>query len=92
MHRCEELGLINRCYELECREATQDEILTMHTQEHIDILRATENSQDVTALEELASRYDAIYIHPVSSYTMFICETKYLTYIYDSYACKIHYF
>lgn len=67
VYRCEQLGLISRCHQLECREATLDEILTLHTQEHVDILRATENSQDVVALEELSSRYDAIYVHPVSN-------------------------
>lgn len=66
LQRCEQLGLISRCYDLGCREATLDEILTLHTQEHIDILRATENSHDVDALEELSSRYDAIYIHPTT--------------------------
>jgi hypothetical protein len=51
---------------LEPREATEEEILMKHSVEQIEILKATSECQDEEFLEELSSRYDAIYIHPVS--------------------------
>lgn len=65
INRCEELHLIDRCHPIESRPATLPEILTKHTQEQYDILKATENQTDETNLEEISSHYDAIYIHPV---------------------------
>lgn len=64
--RCEELGLLKDCLEISPREATEEELLTKHTPEQIEILKATENSSDLQYLENLSSKYDAIYIHPVS--------------------------
>lgn len=37
-----------------------------HTQEHFDILKATDGEENEDLLEDLSSKYDAIYIHPVS--------------------------
>ena len=64
--RCEELGLVQCCKEILSREATEAELLTKHTPEQIEILKATENVTDEEYLEKLSSKYDAIYIHPVS--------------------------
>ena len=66
LERCEELGLTKRCKFVDPRLARHDEILMKHTQNQIDVLKATEDSDDVDALEKLSSRYDAIYIHPVN--------------------------
>ena len=66
LERCEELGLIERCKFIQPRMATECEVLTKHTQEQIDTLKATKGANDEAALEELSSNYDAIYIHPVS--------------------------
>ncbi|XP_066586610.1 histone deacetylase 6 isoform X2 [Prorops nasuta] len=66
MQRCEELGLISRCKYIEPRSATDIELLTKHTQEQIDVLKATEGCKDEDKLEKLSSKYDAIYIHPTT--------------------------
>lgn len=68
IQRCEELGLINRCKLVTPRQASEDEILMKHSQEQIDILKATDECTDVDSLELLSSTYDAIYIHPVCTY------------------------
>lgn len=65
LERCNELGLISRCKLISPRLATDKELLQKHTQKQIDILKATDGCTDLTKLEELSSRYDAIYIHPV---------------------------
>lgn len=39
-----------------------------HSQEVIDILKSTDNSQDIKLLEVLSSKFDAIYFHPVSTF------------------------
>jgi len=51
---------------VEPREATEKEILVQHSVEQIEILKATWECKDEEFLEDLSSRYDAIYIHPVS--------------------------
>ena len=51
---------------MEPREATEKEILMQHSIEQLEILKATRECKDEEFLEELSSRYDAIYIHPVS--------------------------
>lgn len=66
MERCEELDLIDRCKLIEPRLALDDELLMKHTPEQIEILKATDGSEDTDKLEKLSSKYDAIYIHPVS--------------------------
>ncbi|KAK9306620.1 hypothetical protein QLX08_002802 [Tetragonisca angustula] len=64
LQRCEELGLISRCKVIIPRQASEDEILMKHSQEQIDILKATDKCTDIDTLELLSSKYDAIYIHP----------------------------
>lgn len=71
LQRCKELNLLDRCKSIEPRFATNDEILTKHTQEQIDILKSTENCQDLVKLESISSKYDAIFIHPVSNEILF---------------------
>lgn len=66
INRCRELKLIERCAELIPRPATKEEILLNHTEEHFNLLKATEGSTDNSKLEDISSHYDAIYIHPES--------------------------
>ncbi|XP_062700271.1 histone deacetylase 6 isoform X2 [Aedes albopictus] len=66
LERCRQLGLVDRCRTVEPRMATEEEILTKHTPEQVEILRRTKGSEDLERLEELSSRYDAIYVHPSS--------------------------
>lgn len=66
LERCRELKLVERCAVIEPRMASEEEVLTKHTPEQLEILKSTRGSQDVAALEELSSHYDAVFIHPVS--------------------------
>lgn len=66
LSRCDELQLLNRCHSLMPRSATLDEILLKHTQQHFDTLKATDREVNEDKLENLSSKYDAIYLHPVS--------------------------
>jgi len=75
--RCEALGLVSRCLFVEPREATEKEILMQHSVEQIEILKATRECKDEEFLEDLSSRYDAIYIHPVSGK---LCEVQAVRY------------
>lgn len=64
--RCKELGLIERCVHIPCRQATNEELRMKHSQEIIDLLKSTTDSLDYENLEDLSSKFNAIYIHPVS--------------------------
>ncbi|XP_017758802.1 PREDICTED: histone deacetylase 6 isoform X2 [Eufriesea mexicana] len=64
LKRCEELGLINRCKFITPRLASENEVLMKHSQEQINILKATDRCTNADSLELLSSKYDAIYIHP----------------------------
>lgn len=59
------MRLIERCTRIQSRSATRDELLMKHTPEIIDILKSTDDSQDIKLLEILSSKFDAIYFHPV---------------------------
>jgi len=63
-HRCNSLGLIDRCVKIEARQATKDELLYKHTAGHVELLESTENYNE-NQLERTSSKYDSIYIHPV---------------------------
>ncbi|XP_012058675.1 PREDICTED: LOW QUALITY PROTEIN: histone deacetylase 6 [Atta cephalotes] len=65
LQRCEELGLMQRCKLIEPRCATENELLSKHSQKQIDILKTTtDDSMDSENLELLSSKYDCVYIHP----------------------------
>ncbi|XP_050425682.1 histone deacetylase 6-like [Adelges cooleyi] len=64
--RCKELGLIERCVQIECRMASNGELLLKHTQKIIDLLKSTAGSTDADNLENLSSKFDAVYIHPAT--------------------------
>lgn len=46
--------------------ASNGELLLKHTQKIIDLLKSTAGSTDADNLENLSSKFDAVYIHPVS--------------------------
>nr|XP_026498088.1 histone deacetylase 6 isoform X3 [Vanessa tameamea] len=64
IERCKELNLIEQCKVLTPRAATREEIETLHSPAVIDMLETTHQNNDVAYLEDLSSKYDAIYIHP----------------------------
>ena len=48
------------------RLSTEEEMLSLHSEDHINILRKTEN-MDTKSMEELSQNYDYLYFHNVSS-------------------------
>lgn len=46
------------------RMATEEEVLTIHTAEHLDLLKSTQSVDDIEVLEEKSSHFDAVYFHP----------------------------
>lgn len=64
-HRCEELQLLKRCVSIKPRDATEEELLKLHSPDMITKLKSTDKLVDEAALEELSSHYDFIFIDPV---------------------------
>ncbi|KAJ8683629.1 hypothetical protein QAD02_019421 [Eretmocerus hayati] len=88
IERCEDLGLIKQCKLIPPRLAEHHELLLKHTPAHIEILKSTENCHDLPKLEELASKYDAIYFHP-STYRLSLLATGSTINLVES-ICKGH--
>jgi histone deacetylase 6 len=65
IYRCTELGLLDRCMPLKPFSASNDDILAIHTEKLINLLKSTDKSENWDELEEISSKYDAVYIHPV---------------------------
>lgn len=57
---------MDRCQRIPSRKATMIELEKLHDQEVVGLLKSTENMRDCSELEELSSKYDFLYIHPVS--------------------------
>ncbi|XP_046383461.1 histone deacetylase 6 isoform X1 [Ischnura elegans] len=66
IERCTSLGLLSRCISLSPREATKEEILSLHSKSHLEKLASTAGCEDADLLEKLSSHYDAIYLHPTT--------------------------
>ncbi|KAK6627559.1 hypothetical protein RUM44_010037 [Polyplax serrata] len=58
-------GLMERCTILKPRVATEEEILLVHTQSHVNDMKDTSN-MTVEELNKKGSTYDSIYLHPKS--------------------------
>lgn len=64
INRCNELKLFDRCTELKPRLATKNEILSIHTEKHYELLESTRDFNNEDQLEDLSSHYDAIFMNP----------------------------
>ncbi|XP_045775789.1 histone deacetylase 6 isoform X1 [Maniola jurtina] len=64
INRCQELNLIEQCVSFPPRAATKEELHTLHSPSIHEMLEATHQNQDEQFLEDLSSKYDAVYIHP----------------------------
>ncbi|KAM3967446.1 LOW QUALITY PROTEIN: histone deacetylase 6 [Aphomia sociella] len=62
--RCRELNLIEQCLEFEPRAATKEELNILHSPSVYEMLETTHKNNNVEYLEDLSSKYDAVYIHP----------------------------
>ena len=58
----EEAGLSDRCKRVPAREATREELLSVHGEEYLDAMRKTEG-QEVSALEEVEVKFNSVYIN-----------------------------
>ncbi|XP_078520855.1 protein deacetylase HDAC6 [Lissotriton helveticus] len=56
-------GLTQRCIQVQGREATDEEILLVHSQEYLNQMKSTQN-MTVEELRALSDTYDSIYLHP----------------------------
>jgi histone deacetylase 6 len=75
---------------VEPREATEKEIFMHHSVEQLEILKAARECKDEEFLEELSSRYDAIYIHPVSKKLCKAASSRHDHRNNHYNACRIH--
>ncbi|XP_065353218.1 histone deacetylase 6 isoform X1 [Cloeon dipterum] len=66
VERCKELGLLDRCSSLQPYSASTEDVLAIHTEKLVNLLKGTDKSENWDQLEEISSRYDAIYIHPTT--------------------------
>ncbi|KAG8229704.1 hypothetical protein J437_LFUL009829 [Ladona fulva] len=64
IERVTSLGLMERCLPLSPRAVTKEEILMLHTENHLTKLAGTAGCFDSEKLEELSSHYDAVFFHP----------------------------
>ncbi|XP_015795334.1 histone deacetylase 6 isoform X2 [Tetranychus urticae] len=64
LDKMKQLGLVDRCKLLQPRPASKKEILYIHTEDHFEKMKITETIDDPVELEELSSKYDAVYFHP----------------------------
>ncbi|CAK1602419.1 unnamed protein product [Parnassius mnemosyne] len=64
LDRCRELNLIEQCKQFQPRAASKEELITLHSPEVYEMLESTHQNNNIEFLEELSSKYDAIYIHP----------------------------
>ncbi|KAJ1095693.1 hypothetical protein NDU88_000851 [Pleurodeles waltl] len=58
-------GLMQRCIQLQAQEASDDEILLVHSPEYLKQMKSTQN-MTVEELRALSDSYDSIYLHPKS--------------------------
>ncbi|XP_068626172.1 histone deacetylase 6 isoform X1 [Battus philenor] len=64
LERCRELNLIEQCKQFEPRAAIKEELLTLHSPSVYETLESTHQNHNLDFLEDISSKYDAIYIHP----------------------------
>lgn len=65
MMELEKQELLSRCTRVPPREATDEDLLLIHSQEYIDLMRST-GSMTETELRALSDKYDSVYLHPDS--------------------------
>ncbi|XP_078144174.1 protein deacetylase HDAC6 [Centroberyx gerrardi] len=61
----ERQDLLSHCVRVEPREATEEELLLVHTKQYVDLMRSTQTMTE-TELHSLSDSYDSVYLHPES--------------------------
>ncbi|XP_047441722.1 histone deacetylase 6 [Mugil cephalus] len=65
MEELERRDLLCHCIRVEPREATEEELLLVHTKGYVDEMRSTQTMTQ-TELQTLSNKYDSVYVHPES--------------------------
>ncbi|CAL9702786.1 unnamed protein product [Knipowitschia caucasica] len=61
----EKQELLSRCIRVQPREATDKELLLIHSQEYVDLMHSTQTMAEAE-LRLLSEKYDSVYLHPDS--------------------------
>ncbi|KAJ0064448.1 hypothetical protein NL108_006514 [Boleophthalmus pectinirostris] len=59
----EKQELLSRCTRIQPREATEKELLLIHSQKYVDLMRSTQTMTEAE-LRSLSEKYDSVYLHP----------------------------
>ncbi|KAJ0036538.1 hypothetical protein NQD34_005215 [Periophthalmus magnuspinnatus] len=65
MEELEKQELLSRCTRIQPREATDKELLLVHSQMYVDLMRSTQAMTEAE-LRSLSEKYDSVYLHPDS--------------------------
>ncbi|XP_068601477.1 histone deacetylase 6 [Brachionichthys hirsutus] len=65
MEELKKQKLLPRCVRVEPREATEEELLLVHTKRYVDLMRSTQTMTDGER-RTLSEAYDSVFIHPES--------------------------
>ncbi|KAM4696470.1 protein deacetylase HDAC6 [Rhinophrynus dorsalis] len=60
-----EYGLMERCVPVPAREASEEEILHVHSPQFVELMKSTQ-WMNVEALRAVSDLYDSVYLHPTS--------------------------
>lgn len=61
--RFKDYNLIEQCHVLEAEFAREEHVLLAHDKEYYDVVKSTQNEQDVEKLKAISRRYDGIYFN-----------------------------
>ncbi|XP_073397420.1 histone deacetylase 6 isoform X1 [Dendrobates tinctorius] len=60
-----EYGLLERCTSVPAREASEEELLLVHSKEYVELMKSTQKMTE-EELRALSDKYDSVYLHPLS--------------------------
>ncbi|KAM4020629.1 protein deacetylase HDAC6 [Anomaloglossus baeobatrachus] len=60
-----EYGLLERCVSVPAREASEEELLLVHSSDYVELMKSTQNMTE-EELRALSDKYDSVYLHPMS--------------------------
>ncbi|XP_043936310.1 histone deacetylase 6 isoform X2 [Protopterus annectens] len=63
MEKIRQYGLLERCVQVQARAATEDELLLVHSQEYMELMKSTQYMSE-PELKSLADTYDSVFLHP----------------------------
>ncbi|XP_075691020.1 protein deacetylase HDAC6 [Rhinoderma darwinii] len=58
-------GLLERCVPVLAREASEDELLLVHSPDYVELMKSTQKMTE-EELRVLSDSYDSVYLHPMS--------------------------